>query len=105
MSVIGIIFLSVAVVFVTAMLFVGWVTFKVISAVVRTVSAAAPTPRLVSAIRSRINPSPGMQRCAQKNCQNFNPPTARFCKCCGASLQSAAGVRRVPPRLPVRLSA
>ena len=105
MSAIGIIFVSFAVVFVTAMLFVGWVIYKIVSTIVMAVSAGRETPRLVSSIRTRMNPQPGQQRCARDNCRNINPPTARFCKCCGAALKQAAATGGVPPRLPVRMSA
>jgi hypothetical protein len=88
MSVIGAIFITFAVIFVTAALFVGWVFFKIVQGMVR-LASPNKSPRLVQAIRNRINPPAGMVRCSREICQNFNPPTARFCKCCGASLIAA----------------
>ncbi len=106
MQTFGIILISLAVIAVTVMLFIGWVIYKVISMIAQSVSAGRQPPRLVTAIRQRIRPVPGQQCCARENCQNLNPPAARFCKCCGAALQSAeTRSSRSPSKLPVRMSA
>lgn len=106
MSTIGIIFISLAVIAVTAVLFVGWVIYRIISAIAQSVYPARKGRRLVTAIRQRIHRRPGMKSCSRENCQNLNPPEARFCKCCGAALQSAATTsRKLSPRPPLKMSA
>lgn len=106
MNAFGLILISFAVIAVTAVLFVGWVIYKIASAVARSFNAGEKCRPLATAIRQRIHPSPGLKVCTRENCQNLNPPSARFCKCCGAVLQlTATTSRRVSPRVPLKLSA
>jgi ribosomal protein L40E len=98
------IFVVVAMVMVTALLFVGWVSFSILRAIVRTVWAFARPKRRVppmlplSALAPVPSGPPTLQyfprrkqqasagRCPRENCRAENPPEAQFCRRCGMNL-------------------
>lgn len=86
------ILISLAVIAVTGTLFVGWIGVVVVRGAFRLFTPKKVLP-LAQSLRARLTRSPGMVRCGRENCLNFNPPAARFCRCCGAQL-AAKSVRR-----------
>jgi len=98
------ILVSLAVIVVTAMLFIGWLGVVVVRGLFKLIAPKRlPIPRV---IRARLNQSAGMVvRCSRESCQNFNPPYARFCRCCGAQVQAAAIRRPMDERRRVRVTA
>ncbi|CAN5512595.1 hypothetical protein BH10PLA1_BH10PLA1_18090 [soil metagenome] len=88
MTGIGTILIAIAVIFVTAMLFIGWTVFSLIRALIRLIAPACP-PRLAKAVSNRFTTGAAQVRCSRDKCRNFNPPVATFCRCCGAKLETA----------------
>jgi hypothetical protein len=77
-----------AVIVLTAVLFVGWLIFSVVRAVVGgVVRLFVPRPSV-----GRPSVVHG-ERCMRERCQAINPSGARFCRRCGRLLRSA---QRVP---------
>jgi len=87
MSVVAGIFIAIVVIFVTAFLFIGWIGVTIIRAIVGLAKPAVP-PRLARVMKERFTSRPGQMRCSRETCRNFNPPAARFCRCCGAVLEA-----------------
>jgi ribosomal protein L40E len=98
------IFVLVGVILLAAVLFVGWVCFAILRAIVRTLSAfAKPKPRtppmlpgpvlapmLPGLPQLRYFPRRQQQamagRCPRDNCRAENPMDAQFCRRCGMNL-------------------
>ncbi len=99
---IGSILIAIAVIFVTAMLFIGWTVFTIIRAVIRLIAPACP-PKLTKAVSERFTTGPAKVRCSRETCRNFNPPAARFCRCCGAKLETAPTGWRIRRRVQTRM--
>ncbi len=92
MHLIAIILLSIAVIGVTVFLFVGWVVVSLVRGTARVLFPDRPR-RIAEAVRARFNPVPERVQCSRANCRNFNPPTARFCRCCGVNLLAATATQ------------
>ncbi len=82
------------VILITAMVFVGWITFAVVRVVVHGIASlfgggckqrAYQQPMRISAGRT--------SRCQTRGCMASNPVNARFCRRCGQGLPAAHRVQ------------
>ncbi len=87
MHLIAVIFLSIAVIAVTVVTFIGWVVAKIGMAIYSAVTypARARQQRVMATRFPHGSPMKHV-RCSRSNCRNVNPATARFCRCCGTKL-------------------
>lgn len=89
------IFIFVAVIAITALLFGGWLIVVIVSALGRLLMlpfrARTKSPRAI--IAGEVTPP----RCANERCRAENPPIASFCRRCGSPVRNAqhVPVRRV----------
>jgi hypothetical protein len=79
-------FLFVAIIMVTALLFGGWVIFMIIRLIVRALAAIFGVSRPRAQITMPLQ-SP-MVTCSNQRCRGPNPISARFCRRCGVALPS-----------------
>jgi hypothetical protein len=92
MSVFPAIFIFIAIIALTAILFGGWV----IVSIVRLLASAATTvfaPNHPTAPNQLTSAPLSTVRCGNRACLAQNPATARFCRRCGHGLPAAARVQ------------
>jgi len=101
-SIIGILMLVAAMIFITAILFGGWVIISIARVVFRTLGLALGGCN--TATRARVGYSgpvmapPQMIVCSNPRCRNANPGGARFCRRCGTHLYRTQSTQRVAVR-------
>lgn len=88
----------IGVIAVTALLFGGWAVVTLIKALVSGVrSLVAPPRRMTRPDPARrvgsFGTTPAQVRCMRPRCHGDNPPGARFCRRCGATLTAGATVQ------------
>ena len=87
-------FLVLALIVLTALLFVGWLIVVVLRGIARLFLG----PGLKTQKRVAQRDPPRTRRCPRQTCKSVNPVEARFCRRCGERMDE-------PQRVPVRRAA